>query len=156
MQVHECLNNSCRPGLLTHCPVKKMKVGQRERATNLSLSCVEIKLLNQLNFLRTYLLRGREGGISNVNKIKRNENQNQKTVKTSRIYMRTTELVIRFKKFSFVSQYDAIHLKHHCKKAEAEVLTNGKIKKDYYMSLKEGLGNNYIMSQAYRRSSIEP
>lgn len=50
MQVHECLNNSRRSGLLTHCPVKKMKVGQRERATNLSLSRAEVKVLSQLNW----------------------------------------------------------------------------------------------------------
>lgn len=46
MQVHECLHNSSRSGLLTHCPVKKMKVSQSKRATNLCLSGVAVQVLS--------------------------------------------------------------------------------------------------------------
>lgn len=98
-----------------------------------------------MNFRGTFF--ALEGGRNGVNKIKRNENQEE--VETRRIYMKTTESRCQsyvFKKFPFVSQYDFILLKRYCKKAEVEVLRNERIKKDYYMSFKEALGNNYIMS----------
>lgn len=42
MQVYESPNHSSRPGLLTHCLVKKLKVSQSKKATKLNLNCTEI------------------------------------------------------------------------------------------------------------------
>lgn len=57
MQVHECLNNSCRSGLLTHCPVKKNE-GRPKRKGNKS----EPELCRSWSFesaeLTTYCLGG--------------------------------------------------------------------------------------------------
>lgn len=69
MQVHECLNNSHRPGLLTHCPVKRStkKKGQ------------QIWACAAKEFRISWTLWGLcwEGWRNGENEIKRNKNQNQ-------------------------------------------------------------------------------
>lgn len=89
-------------------------------------------------------------------KKKRNKNQNKKKIKTVEFTFNESHYQSCLKKFPFVSQYDFIHFKCNCKKAEVEVfLRNEKIKQDYCMSFKEGLGKKYIIPLVYSRANMK-